>query len=280
MMSKFFNETRKAEEWYSREHVAKKPSLTELLESPANTDTHNPETREQPIQDPRMIQILSSPETTHILGVKDERHDATESYRALRTRLMRLQSSRDIRSVVLSSGAPGEGKTLTTLNLALCCARLEALRVLVVDADLRSRGLTRLIGDPPAPGLAQVLSGQSQLQNSILPSNHPNLDVLAAGSPVASPAELFTGSAWKDLIGWCSSNYKLILVDSPPIIPLTDFELIVGGCDAILTVVRAHTTQREILRRVASHVDSKKFLGIIFNGAQNHSNNVYHKYYQ
>jgi capsular exopolysaccharide synthesis family protein len=277
-MSKYFDQTRSFRERNSREAIAKKLDVSDMLDAFKKADEKTAEMCESRIQNVRKIEIVSSPETMHVLASKEAPHGAMESYRALRTRLTRLQAAKGIRSVVLSSAAPSEGKTLTTLNLALCCAQLADFRVVVIDGDLRSRGLTRLIGDPAAPGLSEVLSGKSQLQDAIQSTNYHNLHILPAGSPGVSPPELFAGSAWKDLIGWCSESFKLVLVDSPPMIPLTDFELIAGGCDAILAVVRAHKTQRDTLQRAASQVDSKKFLGVVYNGAENHSKNGYQNY--
>ncbi len=200
---------------------------------------------------------------------------AEESYRALRTRVLRLQASQGLRSVVVSSAATAEGKTLTSLNLAICCAQLHDVRVLLVDGDIRSRGLTRVFGYPPSPGLAEVLEGKAEPDKAILSTDVSNLYILAAGSTNVPPPELFAGRRWQEFIGWSNESFKLILVDSPPVLHLSDCDLISAACDGVLMVVRANQTRRELLQKAAHQIDAKKLLGVVYNGAENGSASRY-----
>src|SRR5580704_18420220 len=95
---------------------------------------------------------------------------------------MKLQASKGIRSLMLTSSVPAEGKTITSLNLAVSCAKLNNLRILLVDGDLRSRGLTRLLKIPDGPGLSDFLGGRGTAEQAVLPSEDENLFVLGAGS--------------------------------------------------------------------------------------------------
>lgn len=201
---------------------------------------------------------------------------AEESYRALRTRLLRTKASQGLRSVVITSAATAEGKTLTSLNLAICCAQLHDMQVLLIDGDIRSRGLTQVLGYPPSPGLAEILEGKAEPEKAILSTDLPNLYVLAAGSSNVPPPELFAGHRWQELIGWGSESFKLILVDSPPVLNLSDMELIGAACDGILMVVRALHTPREMLAKAAHQIDSKKLLGIVYNAVEKSSHQRYH----
>src|SRR5437879_5536247 len=106
---------------------------------------------------------------------------AEESYRALRTRLMLVRSARGLRSVVVTSSVQGEGKTLTALNLALSCAQLHEMRVLLIDGDVRTCGLTRTLGSPTGPGLSEVLVGENDPAKAILATDYRNLYVLSSG---------------------------------------------------------------------------------------------------
>ena len=205
---------------------------------------------------------------------------ASEAYRMLRTRLMRLLKASGNRSIVLSSSMPSEGKTLTTLNLALCCAQIQGLNVLTIDADLRNRGLSRMLGEPSGPGLTQVLNRQADLDNAILSCDVPNLYFLGSGPNANYAPELFAGDRWKELIGLCAENFQMILVDAPPVLPLSDFELIAHGCDNILVVVRAHGASRELSKQAAQHIDQTKMLGIVFNSVDRYEHTAYNdKYY-
>jgi len=204
-----------------------------------------------------------------------------ESYWRLRTRLLRLQVNRGFRTVVISSAAKGEGKTLTGINLALCFAQLPEFKVLLFDADFRTRGLSRLLGDPDSPGVAEVLAGDAQPDAAVLATDVPNLYVMGAGQSSMSPPKLFTGAPWKHLIAWAKDQFNLVLVDAPPVLPVADFELIAAGCEGILLVVRARVTTREMLTTLMGQVDSSKLLGIALNSVTDvdHNHLGYYYYY-
>src|SRR2546429_7338055 len=172
-----------------------------------------------------------------VLRQDDFLNAALEAYRGLRTRLMHAQSKSGLRSIVITSSLPGEGKTLTTMNLGLCYAQLPQQRVLVIDADLRTCGLTALLDHPCTLGLAEVLAGKATLEEAMVATNQKNFFVLPAGTISSPPPELFTGSHWQELLGRCSELFEVVLVDTPPIIPLADFELISVACQGVVMVV-------------------------------------------
>jgi capsular exopolysaccharide synthesis family protein len=198
---------------------------------------------------------------------------AEESYRALRTRLMRMRSAQGLRSVVITSSVQGEGKTLTALNLALSCAQLHEMRVLLIDGDVRTRGLTRTLGSPSGPGLSEVLVGECDPDKAILATDSPNLYVLSSGQASLPPAELFASRRWQELLSWCNESFKLVVVDSPPVLNLADVELITAACDGVLMVVRAQHTRRDVLRNAARQIDTKKLLGMVYNAAEKSHHN-------
>jgi len=199
-------------------------------------------------------------------GTNHSVESVEEAYRALRTRLLRLRSTLGLRSVVITSATQGEGKTLTALNLALSCARLNDLNVLLIDADIRSAGLSNRLGLPEERGLADVLSSECELEQAIVATDVPNLYLLGATARTAGPAELFADQRWRDFIGRCNERFGLVLVDAPPILDLSDVELITGGCDGVLMVVRALMTKRQTLEKCAGQIDAKKLLGVVYNG--------------
>jgi protein-tyrosine kinase len=193
---------------------------------------------------------------------------AVEAYRTLRTRLVKQQTRTGARSLVVSSGSQGEGKTLTAFNLALCYANIQNWPVLLVDADLRTRGLSQLMGDPDSPGLAKVLEENCPYQSAILSTDVPSLYVLPAGEASASPSELFSSAHWKEFMGWAAESFRLVLVDCPPVLNLADFELIAAPAENIMLVVRSRKTARETLAKVLAQVDPRKLAGVVFNAAE------------
>ncbi len=192
---------------------------------------------------------------------------AMEAYKSLRTRLLGLQTGRGIRSVVITSAAYADGKTLLSLNLAWCCAQLEDTPVLLVDADLRSRGLTELIGNLSQPGLTDVLSGAVSYEDAICRTSSPNLYVIGAGSSAIEMSEIFSGENWKRFMDWARNFFKLVLVDSLPIGTAADCELIAAGCDGVMVVVRAQMTPRGALEKGLEQIESNKLIGVVWNAA-------------
>jgi len=192
---------------------------------------------------------------------------AEESYRALRTRLLRLNASTNVRSVQITSAIAGEGKTTTAFNLAVSCAQLYEMSVLLVDADLRSRGLSRSLDLAERPGLAEVLSGQIEPQKAILGTETSNLYVLPAGKAEIAPPELLADHRLREFMTWSNKTFKLIIVDSPPVLGLSDSELISACCDGVLMVIGARRVEREILKKTTLQLDQKKLLGFVYNAA-------------
>lgn len=256
--------------------IAESLNAQQVLESVEGAERVSVAVAQNRLQACRKIRLMGSSAVPLLLSNGETSELAKDAYRALRTRLMRLQGMQGTRSVVVTSSIPGEGKTFTSLNLAVCCAQRSELRVLLVDADLRTRGLSSLLGFPSGPGLGEMLSGQAGFEEAVCSTDLPNLYTVAAGSsPIPSP-ELFAGDRWKEFIGWASESFKVILVDSPPILPLADFELLSHGCDGVLLVVRANNTQKETLQKAARHVESKKMLGVVFNANEGDGSQYYY----
>jgi capsular exopolysaccharide synthesis family protein len=197
---------------------------------------------------------------------------AVDAYRTLRTRLTKRQVKNGLRSLAVSSAAQGEGKTLTAFNLALCYARMENFPVLVVDADLRSQGMSRLLGDPTSGGLAQILEGGCEYKSAIVATDFGRLYALPAGSTTSSPPELFSGPNWSEFMAWATETFRLVIVDSPPILNMADFELLMAACDSAILVVRSRKTASALLSRTFAEVDPTKLIGVVFNGAEEPAN--------
>jgi capsular exopolysaccharide synthesis family protein len=200
---------------------------------------------------------------------------AVEAYRTLRTRLTKQQTKRGMRSLVITSAAQGEGKSLTAFNLALCYAKMPNFPVLLVDADVRSQGLSRLLGDSDSPGLTKVLETGGDYQSAILHTDCSALYALPAGSSSTSPSELFSGPNWKEFMGWASETFRLVIVDCPPVLNVSDFELVMAPCDSAILVVRSRKTASTHLSKVLAQVDPRKMAGVVFNATEEQINGYY-----
>ena len=263
-MSKFFNETQKAHQWAQQKLPNPDLDIRQMLESlkqGPSLDTPTAEARPR-----RCLQVaLGNGSTARlILREDDSSNGALGAYRGLRTRLMLAQSNSALHSIAVTSSLPGEGKTLTTMNLGLCYAQLPQQRVLVIDGDLRTRGLTSMLEHPGSAGLAEILSGEVAPDEAIAATTQRNLFILPAGT-VSSPPPEQCIRRWHEFLRHCGEMFTVILIDTPPVLPLADFELIGAACDGIVMVVRAHHGQRETIQKAASTLDTKKLLGVVFN---------------
>ncbi|HWR17308.1 MAG TPA: CpsD/CapB family tyrosine-protein kinase [Terriglobales bacterium] len=222
----------------------------------------------------------------HLPSAKMFEHDdeltqgVVEAYRGLRTRIARIQATQGLTTLVISSAVKGEGKSYTALNLALCCAQLRNANVLLVDADLRTAGVSRNLAAHERTGLSEVLEGKARYAEAILKTDLSNLFVLPAGTSNVPPPELFASSAWKEFISWTNETFRLVIIDATPVLPLADYDLIAAPCDAVIAIVRPHVTPRELVERAVPRFDKKKFLGVVCNGTEVHNDHrYYYRYY-
>src|SRR5229473_1280822 len=151
-----------------------KEMLESLKQGPAS-DTQMADTR---LSQCRQVHVGNGNTARLVLHQGEASKAALEAYRGLRTRLMRAQAKTGLKTIAITSSLPGEGKTLTTMNLGLCYAQLAQQRVLVIDADLRTCGLTALLDHPSTLGLADVLAGKATLEEAMVATNQKNFLVL------------------------------------------------------------------------------------------------------
>jgi protein-tyrosine kinase len=262
-VSKFFNETQKAHQWAQQRLANPDLDIRQMLESlKQGPFLDTPKAEASPRRCPQ-VALGNGSAARLILREDDSSNTVSEAYRGLRARLMLLQLNSALRSIAITSSLPGEGKTLTTMNLGLCYAQLPQQRVLVIDGDLRTRGLTSMLEHRSSIGLAEILSGDVAPDEVIAATTQKNLFILPAGT-VSLPPEQFM-RRWHEFLGHCGEMFTVILIDTPSVLPHADFELISAACDGIVMVVRARHGQREILQKAASTLDKKKLLGVVFN---------------
>jgi len=190
---------------------------------------------------------------------------AAEQYRQLRTRLSLAEGSNAIRSVLVTSPQKGEGKSITSANLALTMAQELQRRVVIVEADLRKPSLQQLFGLPPGPGLADYLVGAADLQQvtRFMPEQH--LTVITAGSTPGNPAELLGSSAMRRLLDQLRTAFDRVILDTPPVLPLADVAILAPMVDGALMVVRAGYTPKPAIENALRAFDSSRLLGVVLN---------------
>jgi tyrosine-protein kinase len=205
--------------------------------------------------------------TPLVVSVTDPTSSTAESYRSLRTSLQFARQDGQARSVVVTSPAASEGKTATTANLGVVFAQAGE-RVVLVSCDLRRPRLGRFFGLDEQMGLTTVLQGQQSLDGALQQvPGHDRLCVLAAGPIPPNPAELLSGSSAGEVFTTLRERFDLVLIDSPPVLPVTDAVVLSKTADATLLVVAAGQTTRAALRRAAERLNqvSAAVLGIVLN---------------
>ena len=191
-----------------------------------------------------------------------------EQFRTLRSRLYRLREKQSFRIVLVTSTLPGEGKTFVALNLAQAIARQHERRALLIDADLRAAALHVAMGAPSWPGLSDCLMGEAD-EFSIIQSNpQDNLFFIPAGRSVPNPAELLSNTRLKGLLDRIAPTFDWIIVDSPPVLLVSDASVLAGLCDGVLFVVRAASTAFDLAQTASQEFRGKNLLGFVLNRAE------------
>jgi capsular exopolysaccharide synthesis family protein len=192
-----------------------------------------------------------------------------EQYRTLRHLIERL--ARDDRSKVfaVTSAGAGEGKTITTLNLAGSLAQSPEARVLVIDGDLHRPAVPHYLGlsGSRSGGLAEaILHADRGLMPFVRRIDALNVSVLLAGSRSAGPYELLASPRLEDVMGEARRSYDYVLIDTPPVLPLADSRLLSRVIDGYIVVIAAHTTPRRLLAEALDLLDRTKVIAVVFNG--------------
>jgi len=189
-----------------------------------------------------------------------------EAYRTLRTNLLFATGGPTIRTLVVTSAAPGEGKTITAANLAVTLAR-EGKQILLVDGDLRRARLHRLFGVSQSPGLTDFLTSDGSVPVLVMPTAVKGLFVLPHGRSHANPAALLTSDALRRLLDSMVAHFDLIVVDTPPVLAAADSLIVAAMADAVVFVVRAGRTDRSVAADALSQLTAvgAQVIGAVLN---------------
>ena len=212
---------------------------------------------------------------------EDPRSPRSEAFRQLRTNLQFVDVDDPPTVVAITSAVPSEGKSTTLANLAITLAST-GMKVLVIEADLRRPGLSDLFGLDRAVGLTSVLAGRSELPETIQRWEAGGFDVLASGPLPPNPSELLASQQMRSVLDSVRASHDIVLIDTPPLLPVTDAAAIAPACDGTLLVCRSRKTSRSqvdtavrALASVSAHV-----LGTIFTFAPTRGPRAYQQYTQ
>ena len=203
-----------------------------------------------------------------------------EAFRSLRTAVLLSFPERPPRLLLVTSGQPSDGKTATAINLAVALAQ-RGSKVLLVEADLRKPSASKVLRTSGSPGLSLFLSGAEQRNGLIVPTSVPNLYFIPAGPIPPNPAELLSSGRMKQLLAELSLEYEHVVLDSPPLLSITDATVLSVLVDGVILVVRFGKTTREVVRHMRHMLASvnARVLGVVLNGVALNSVDYYYYYY-
>lgn len=193
-----------------------------------------------------------------------------EQVRSLRNKLIVMNPDGSSRTLVITSAIQGEGKTVTVLNLGIAMAELESHRILVVDFDLRKPSVERFLGLNREPGLTELLMGSVTLDRAIRSSGITNLDIIGAGGRPQNPSELLTSRRVDELLAELKEQYNYILLDTPPVVPITDAGILSAKCDGTLLVIGLEQAPRKMVKEALRNLEDlgANILGTFVTGVR------------
>lgn len=198
---------------------------------------------------------------------EDDTRLGAEEFRTLRSRLYQIREKMSLKRLMVTSALPKEGKSFVAANLAQVMVRQHGRRALVIDADLRNPGMHRHLGAIQTPGLADYLTGQCDEFAALQRGPMENLFFMPAGKAAASAPELLSNGRLKLLLQRVEPFFDWIILDTSPVIPVSDATLVAQFCDGILMVVRSNVTPADLARRARAEFPDKLLLGVVLNGA-------------
>ncbi|UCD52498.1 MAG: polysaccharide biosynthesis tyrosine autokinase [Phycisphaerales bacterium] len=215
---------------------------------------------------PRRLGIVRRGQKVH----RDSGSPEAEAYRTIRTATFFGIPKDEAKRILVTSPTPGDGKTTLVSNLAIAMAQA-GQRTLIIDADLRAPTQQKIFEmNHKEAGLSSVIAGRTTLEEAIRPSGIAGLDLLLAGPQVANPSEILNSDSFAQLLAILADKYDRIIVDSPPVMSVTDAQVVAAACDVSLLVLRAEKSTRSVSLQARDALLSvgANVLGAIVNDAK------------
>lgn len=215
----------------------------------------------------------------NLIAQTNPKSPITEQYRLIRTNIQFSSVDKEIKTIMVTSAEPNDGKSTTAANLAIVLAQ-EEKKVLLVDADLRKPSIHYAFNLSNIHGLTSVLTKKIELRKTILNSNVSNLDILTSGPMPPNPSELLNSKAIEKAINELKDIYDYIIFDTPPVLVVTDSQIVANKCDGVIMVVASGKTNKQSAVKAKELLVKAKtsLLGVVLNGVETDNNNYY--YYQ
>ncbi len=215
-----------------------------------------------------------------LIAYQNPKSAASEAYRSLRTNIQFSSADQVIRTIMITSAGPGEGKSTTASNLATTYAQADQ-KVLLIDADLRKPTVHHTFMISNRYGLTNVLTNQCRHREVIVESYIPNLYVMPSGGHAPNPAELLASNRMRNLIEELREEFETIVIDTPPSLAVADAQIVSSLCDGVLLVIdsgKVKISQAQKVKEKLAHVNAK-VLGVVLNNLKRNGEEGYYYYY-
>lgn len=209
-----------------------------------------------------------------IVAFYETESPVTEQYRTLRTNILALNSEKPPKVITISSSTHSEGKTITSINLAISMAHdMDKKSILLIDADMRRARINSYLGVNSEVGLSDILHNEAKVEDCLINiGGINNLTILPAGKKTKNHAELLASQSMKKLLNLLKGKYDYVIFDTPPIIPVTDACILGPQTDGVIMIIQAGRTQKGVIQH-SQHLLKQahaKLLGCILTNIQYH----------
>jgi capsular exopolysaccharide synthesis family protein len=203
-----------------------------------------------------------------VISLYDKESPSATEFRRMLSRIAAIQENdKKIQTLLITSATVGEGKSITSSFLAITAAALNRSKVAIIDLDLRRPKIQDYFGIGTCPGVVEVLIGKSDIKSVSRPTTVPNLTVITAGKPVSPPSDILDQADIPAFLQELKFYFDIIIIDSPPLIPVSDPMMFADKVDGVVMVVRSGSTQKDVVRRASNLLanTNANLLGIILN---------------
>lgn len=215
----------------------------------------------------------------HLIAQMNPLSPVSEQYRTIRTNLQFASVDKELKTILVTSSSPSEGKSMTTANLATVYAQT-GQKVLLIDADLRKPTVHYTFRLDNLRGLSNILVGDLQIKEAVNTSDIENLDIISSGPIPPNPSELLGSKMMQKFIKEASEIYDVILFDTPPVLAVADAQILANYVDGSLLVIRSNKTEYEAATRAKTTLENAgaKLLGTVLNDRDKKAANTYYYY--
>ncbi len=204
----------------------------------------------------------------------------SEAYRNMRTNLSFISPDKPLKTIVVTSTAVAEGKSLTLVNLALSMAQ-NGSKVIIIDADLRKPMQHKFFEMTNFNGLSSVLTGEIEFAECLRETNTENISLISTGVIPPNPAELLNSQRMEEVLAEASEKADIVLVDTPPVVAVTDAAILANKVDGTMLVIASQETDQRMMLRAQITLERAhaNIIGVVLNKYPAHNNSNYNYYY-